>query len=224
MADFFTLLDWIAALLFGGALAMVALSEQEIKIARWIVWAAAALFMTRWIMWGFTTDQPLWIRLLIGAFVGAFVAGVLPPSLKWITQHEGKSSEEKLVSAKPNIAMRLIYPERPAIVLENNSDATAMYIKYTVALFNIGGPDAGKPLQIPIKVFDFIKEHEIGGPQVIFDPPQIDKTPPKGQKLFGWVQISCPECVKTRYYYTYIHFGLNRVVLRSAPRKAHEYS
>jgi hypothetical protein len=78
--DFLTLLVWIAGLLFTGALALTALSEREIKQARAVVWFAAAIFIFRWIMWGFTTDQPLGIRV-VGACAGAFLLGVLPAVL-----------------------------------------------------------------------------------------------------------------------------------------------
>jgi hypothetical protein len=103
--------------------------------------------------------------------------------------------------------MRLVHSKRPALLLENVSDVVATQIKCSLALMKIGGPNSGQPAQIPITTFDFIKEREKGGPQNLFDPPQIIHPVDQGQKLFGWIQISCPMCVRTHYYWAYIQLG-----------------
>ncbi len=109
----------------------------------------------------------------------------------------------------PNVIMRLVYPTRPALMLQNISGVTASQIKYSFALVNIDGPQIGQPAQIRIATADFIPGHEQVGPQNIFDPPQIVKTPNNWQKLFGWIQVLCPTCIKTHIYYVYIHFGFD---------------
>jgi hypothetical protein len=85
MADVLSVLDWIAALLFAGAIGLIALTPEEIKVASILVWIAAILFAVRWVMWALITECSWQIRIIVGAVVGAFLFGVLPPSLKWIS-------------------------------------------------------------------------------------------------------------------------------------------
>jgi hypothetical protein len=149
------LLDWIAGLLFAGALAMTALSAKEIKQARAIVGFAAAIFIFRWIMWGFTTDQPLGIRVLVGACAGAFLLGILPPSLRWI-KNRGKEAEttNEAVKAEPALpvdTLRYVVAKmelgvkselkkgagRIAVELHNDSDRLIKF--HAVTAGNING-------------------------------------------------------------------------------------
>jgi hypothetical protein len=45
MADVLSVLDWIAALLFAGAIGLIALTPDEIKIARVLVWGGGPHFL-----------------------------------------------------------------------------------------------------------------------------------------------------------------------------------
>lgn len=200
---------------------MVSIPNPDYKAARLIFCAGALCCLAIVVVWGMTTHESIFLRFLLVTLFSGLMAASAVEALRWVTkkedvakagqavQSEQFESKASSVEPKPDVTMRLVFPERPALLLENNSDATATQIKYTVALLNIDGPDVGKPAQIPIATFDFIKGHEKGGPQNLFDPPQIAKTPNKGQKLFGWIQISCPSCIKTHYYWAYIHFGLS---------------
>jgi hypothetical protein len=107
----------------------------------------------------------------------------------------------------PDVAMRLVYPTRPALMLDNKSHYTAQSIKYAFALLYINGKNAGTPVPILSAGADFIKSNDSVGPENLFDPPQIVRTPTEGEKMFGWMQINCLNCVRIRYYWAYIQFG-----------------
>jgi hypothetical protein len=93
MADLLSVLDWIAALLFAGAIGMIALTPDEIRVANILVWIAAISFGARWIMWAVITEYSWQIRAIVGAIVGAFLLGALPPALNWIFN---KSAPQKI--------------------------------------------------------------------------------------------------------------------------------
>ncbi len=86
MADVLSALDWIAALLFAGALGMIALTDKEIRVARTLVLVAVGLFVVRWGAWALMSDSPWYIKALVGACVGAFLFGAIPPALRWILE------------------------------------------------------------------------------------------------------------------------------------------
>jgi hypothetical protein len=84
MADLSSIFDWIAGLLFAGAIGMTALTHKEIKYARLVVWVATIMFIVRWGAWALMSKQSWVIKATVGACVGAFVFGAIPPALNWI--------------------------------------------------------------------------------------------------------------------------------------------
>jgi hypothetical protein len=107
-------------------------------------------------------------------------------------------------STSPDVTMRLVGPKHPALILENISDTVAHQIKYALALLKIG---SGLPVAIPIGTYDFLRPHDQGGPLNLFDSPAVLQTVHEGDKMFGWIQISCPLCLLTHYFYAYIDLG-----------------
>jgi hypothetical protein len=99
MADLLSAMDWVAALLFAGAIGLIALTHREIKIARTLVLLAAGLFLLRWGAWDVISDQPWYIKAAVGAIVGAFIFGALPPSLAWIDEKTKQRGPGDLSSA-----------------------------------------------------------------------------------------------------------------------------
>lgn len=90
MGDIFQLADWVAGLLFAGALAMTALTQKELKAAKVMIWAALLATIIRWGLWAAMTDQPWQIRMIVGALLGAFLLAALPAAFHWINgQSEG---------------------------------------------------------------------------------------------------------------------------------------
>jgi len=101
MADVLSVLDWIAALLFAGAIGLIALTPDEIKIARVLVWGAALIFSTRWVMWAIVTEQSWQIRAVVGAVCGAFLFSVVPPSLGWLAKKAQVSAAQSILRIYP---------------------------------------------------------------------------------------------------------------------------
>jgi hypothetical protein len=87
MADIFSAADWVAALLFAGALAMTALSDKELRAAKLFVWIAVVLCMARWGVWAVITDSAWPIRAVVGALMGGFVFAAVPSAFQWISDH-----------------------------------------------------------------------------------------------------------------------------------------
>jgi hypothetical protein len=94
MPEIFSLCDWIAALLFAGALAMTALTHKEHRAAIIMIWAATALFLVRWGVWAMMTDRPWYIRMTIGALTGGFLFAAIPAAIAWIKAQPTEAAEK----------------------------------------------------------------------------------------------------------------------------------
>src|ERR1700761_3537784 len=81
--------DTLIGLLMVSALGLAAFSDAELETARSLLIAAAGLVCFRWIMWSFITQHDWWIRALIGASVGGFLLGALPPLFDWTLRTAG---------------------------------------------------------------------------------------------------------------------------------------
>lgn len=134
--------------------------------------------------------------------------------------HYGFSLESQApptVEATPDVTIRFVYPDSPALVLVNQSAALARNIKWSVALWNMddprtyvnptASPDAHDPLPIPVQIFDFLRPRTTGGPQNLFDSPLVAPHVKKGQRLFGSASVICPECARGHTYIVSIVWG-----------------
>lgn len=133
--------------------------------------------------------------------------GVIPMSperfAKILEPISAKSSNNS--SEKPDLALRFVYSESPAIVLINKSAVVAKDIKWTVVLWNMDLPERNDPLPIPISSFDWIRAHNESGPLDIFSTVRsLLKT---GNRLFGSASVCSPDCVQGRTYVVYIEWG-----------------
>ena len=108
-------------------------------------------------------------------------------------------------SIKPSdVAIRLVHPKSPALLLVNQSAVVAREIKWTVALWNMDLSDRNDPLPIPIKTFDWIRPNEVGGPQQIFNNLIVNSFLKSGDRLMGTISVNCPECTRGRTYVVFI--------------------
>jgi hypothetical protein len=104
----------------------------------------------------------------------------------------------------PEVSLRFVYPKSPALVIVNSSDSVARDIKWTVVLWNMDLPDRNDPLPIPTSTFDWIKPHDEGSPQDLFDAPLVAPLLKPGNRLFGCASVDCPGCSRGRTYVVYI--------------------
>jgi hypothetical protein len=147
-----------------------------------------------------------------GYFIGgcALIAVILSSFIIWSVPVQLASEKTKTVSSKsPDVGIRFVYSKSPALVLVNKSDVSARDIKWTVALWNMDLPDRNDPLPIPVSTFDWIRPHEEGGPQNLFDGPLVSPLLKPGNRLFGSAAVSCPECARGRTYIVNIVWGEN---------------
>jgi hypothetical protein len=86
MEAVFTVAEGLGGVLLAVALAMIAFGYKELRAARALIIAAAIIFVCRWAMWSMTTNQPWWVRALVGAMIGAFLFSGTPAFLKWINE------------------------------------------------------------------------------------------------------------------------------------------
>jgi len=71
---------------------VLAFTPAEFRFARGCFWLAAALILGGHFMWQWTTDQPLGMKVLAGAVVGAFVVG----GLRWVGMDQPEEGNHSL--------------------------------------------------------------------------------------------------------------------------------
>jgi hypothetical protein len=103
----------------------------------------------------------------------------------------------------PDVKLYFVHPSRPAVVLWNDSDVVANTVIYSFALWNLDSPlnDLKTPLQVLSAKADYIRANQAAGPNAIFDTPAILSRLKKGNRIFGVVSVSCPQCLKRRQYW-----------------------
>jgi hypothetical protein len=107
----------------------------------------------------------------------------------------------------PDVGLRFVYPQSPAPIIVNPSNALARDIKWAVVLWNIDLPERNDPLPIPSSTFDWVKPHDEGGPQNIFGSSLVAPLIKNGDRLFGSAVATCPDCSRGRTYAVYIVWG-----------------
>ncbi len=131
MADVFTLLDWVGALLLAGALAMVALTHKEMWVARLLLLSGSFLTIIRWAMWSFVTDARWPLRATVGAVLGALLLAAAPALWQWTREREASHAGDAVdgpPKVRPEIPQHLtrsLAYDNISITLtqENNSSA-----------------------------------------------------------------------------------------------------
>jgi hypothetical protein len=115
----------------------------------------------------------------------------------------------KQLPASPviEVGLRFVYPKEPALMIANSSSEVAKNIKWAVVLWNMDLPDRNDPLPIPTSAFDWLKAHDEGGPQDLFNNPNVAPLLKPGNRLFGSASVDCQECTRGKTYIVYIVFG-----------------
>jgi hypothetical protein len=122
--------------------------------------------------------------------------------------NEHSSTNETGDQELADVTLRFVYPKSPALILVNNSEVIAKNIKWSVALWNMDLPDRNDPLPIPVSTFDWIKPHNEGGPQNLFNTRIVSPLLKQGNRLFGSVSLDCPKCKRGRTYIVRITWGV----------------
>jgi hypothetical protein len=141
---------------------------------------------------------------------------------KMISQQSDLSDQARSISrqlgelkppsaGQPDVQLRFVGKNMPAPLLVNSSETVARNLKWWVELWNLDRPPSPtspwNPLLIPIAIFDYVRPHEAGGPENIFNTPLVAPNIKAGNRLFGIGCVTCPECVKSRCVWTYIVYN-----------------
>lgn len=127
MGDIFTAIDFVAGTLFAAALAMIALTHKEVQAARVMIWIAVVLFIGRWGVWAVTTDQPWYIRMIVGAIIGGFLLAAIPAALAWIRE-QPTGNKPTAVAAEKTMTIEKKIDNRGGIYNEGNNSGTQTVI------------------------------------------------------------------------------------------------
>lgn len=124
-----------------------------------------------------------------------------------VVGHELGPTTHTSKAEKPDIGLFLIYPQEFAVELVNRSSVVLDRPKWGFAIWDLDKLDAyAQPMVLPIPTAegDFIRKHEGLGPMTALS--QVASLLKPGDRLFGYVYATCPECVKTRSYWVYATF------------------
>jgi hypothetical protein len=208
--------DWFAVLVAVfvlGAGAYLSTYSAEVIRAVGIALMAASLWgLIIWFLWEWRRKAVPSILLAAGITFALLAAGSFAG---WVFLSKLKMSNAG--ETAPDVTLRFIYPEMPALVLVNVSNKVAREIKWSVAIWNIddpraylnpgAAPNAHDPLPIPVSTFDFLRPRTASGPQTLFNSPAILPHVKQGQRLAGSASVICPECGRGRSYLVHILFG-----------------
>lgn len=162
--------------------------------------------------------QPIvWICFIVFTVIAGCASiysafqGAIPDKTSDMSVVENKNTHvtvhEKGVRELADVSLRFVYPKSPSLVLVNQSAVIAKNIKWAFALWNMDLTERNDPLPIPVGTFDWIKPHNQGGPQNLFDTPSVSPLLKQGDRLFGSVSLDCPECERGKTYIVYIDWG-----------------
>lgn len=111
---------------------------------------------------------------------------------------------------QPDIQAALVYPQSPSIIVRNASKVKPIRTAlYQIILFNVDKPQ-GKRFPIvetTATTVDFIPPEDQYLPaQLALIPAPGDPPPVKGDRLFGYLSISCADCKKHRAYWVFMRY------------------
>ncbi|MCX6848891.1 MAG: hypothetical protein NTY98_08215 [Verrucomicrobia bacterium] len=110
-------------------------------------------------------------------------------------------------SENREVALRFVYTNWPALMIENRSNVTEKDIKWAVVLWNLNLPDRADPLPIPASTQDWLNPGTSGGPQGLFGSPNVASLVKEGDKLLGVASVTAPNVKNGKSYIVSIQIG-----------------
>jgi hypothetical protein len=107
---------------------------------------------------------------------------------------------------KPDVSIALVYPKAFAIFYVDTSNVVADKILGWFAIWDLEniGPD---PLPIASQGVDWIRAKDHIGPNAVVSDVRISPLVKPNDRLFGYIGVTCAECLRTRYYWVYSVVG-----------------
>jgi hypothetical protein len=149
-----------------------------------------------------------WYRLLPSRPSEAILAQPHAPKAKRDVSVVAKTNQQ----GEPDLTLEFFGTDRLAFCIENRGPQVASDPKYTIVLVDLTNqwraPPAvqdrmpgTQPLPIPTKlVNDFVRTNECLGSFAII-PDEVKQFVKDGDRLFGMIWITCPQCKLTRSYW-----------------------
>jgi hypothetical protein len=139
------------------------------------------------------------------------IAGIEPLPSEWVNSRLRELGEKWIVSSpeRQDAGMYFVHPEDPAVIVYNRSNVILKDPRYSVIIWDL---DGGKKDSLPTYSQPFKDQwlRRTGESASAFGPWRIFETlstPPKGQRLFGYSRVTCPDCIIERFYWIYTRYG-----------------
>jgi hypothetical protein len=115
-----------------------------------------------------------------------------------------------IIIPKPDVTAKFVYPQEIALELTNHSQTVVKDPTVLLLLFDLDGPgDQPSPLQIPLALGpnEYIKSGSYIVPLTVTGNSSLKNTIRKGDRILGWVSVTCLDCVSTNSYWVYAVHG-----------------
>jgi hypothetical protein len=127
-------------------------------------------------------------------------AGHVAPKVKAVPPSKVVSGAPSGLTS-PDVIARVVGLKEPAIFIQNVSTVLAREAVYQIVLWNL---DSTRDDSIPLvqRSISFIRAGEGSGPYPLTEDNSLPFTKP-GDRLFGYLEVTCPECAKTKPYWVF---------------------
>ncbi|HXM94199.1 MAG TPA: hypothetical protein VOA64_08100 [Candidatus Dormibacteraeota bacterium] len=111
-----------------------------------------------------------------------------------------------------DITVQFLDPKDVVYEMLNVSDQVASDPKYWFGLFDLDFPEERKTQALPIPARtmtgDYLRPHDKYLPtDVLSYHPEVRAMVKKGDRVFGWMGVTCRNCIRTRAYWLYFVDG-----------------
>ena len=132
-----------------------------------------------------------------------------PASASTSTRPSRLDKPQRTVSAqKPDISIQVEYATGFAVTLVDSGKVVLHEPKFSAVVWDLDIADRNDPLPVPVwAANDWIRPGEGMGPQPVLSLPNVFPLIKKGDRIFGFLWVSCPDCIRTKYYWVYEMVG-----------------
>jgi hypothetical protein len=164
------------------------------------------------------------------------IDGLEPPPSDWVNAQlkalgenwnvapSTSSTAASLPAPKPDISAAIVYPQEIALLIYNRSNAAAKDPTALIALWDLDNlEEHPNPLQIPgySGKDGFITAR--GGylvPLALAGHENVKSQLKRGDRIFGFITVGCPDCREAKAYWVYAVHGLGGWYAQSEKGKA----
>ena len=143
---------------------------------------------------------------LLGS-ISSLVAIISFPSIffgGWLAYYQIRDYFER-----PDVQLVFVHAKEVSVAVRNVSKRIVRDPQYQIAFWNLDAPKEQlmQPLPIPVKLGDFIRPGWHWGPNQLMSIQRVKNQLKKGDRIFGFAFVTCPDCAQTRWYWVYFEHG-----------------